>query len=40
MIVAMKTGASAEEIRQVIERISGYDLKALDMPGLKVEEWK
>lgn len=33
MIVAMKTDASPEEIRQVIERISSYELKALDMPG-------
>lgn len=33
MIVAMKAGAAPEEIRGVIDRISGYDLKALNMPG-------
>lgn len=33
MIVAMKADATADEIRQVIDLISGYDLKALNMPG-------
>ncbi len=33
MIVAMKADASAEEIRNVIDRISGHNLKALNMPG-------
>lgn len=33
MIVAMKNDASAEEIERIIERISTYDLKALNMPG-------
>jgi len=33
MIVAMKTDATNEEIERVIERISGFGLKALNMPG-------
>jgi len=33
MIVAMKADASPEEIKAVIDRISTYDLNALDMPG-------
>lgn len=33
MIVAMEAGALPKEIQEVIDRIAGYDLKALDMPG-------
>jgi 3-deoxy-7-phosphoheptulonate synthase len=33
MIVAMKADATPEEIAQVIDRISSYNLKALNMPG-------
>ena len=33
MIVAMKTDATAEEIERVMDRIAGYDLKALRLPG-------
>ncbi len=33
MIVAMKADATPEEITSVIDRISAYDLKALNMPG-------
>lgn len=33
MIVAMKADATAQEIERVIERIAGYDLSALRLPG-------
>lgn len=33
MIVAMKKDASALEVEQVVEKISSYGLKALDLPG-------
>ncbi len=33
MIVAMKTSAVKEDIEQVIERISSYGLRAVDLPG-------
>lgn len=33
MIVAMKTDATNEEIKRVIERISSFGLKALNLPG-------
>ena len=33
MIVAMKAGASAQEIQQVMDRISGHGLKPVDLPG-------
>lgn len=33
MIVAMKTDATVDEIERVMERISNYELKALNMPG-------
>jgi len=33
MIVAMKADATPQEIRDVIDRITGFDLKALDWPG-------
>ncbi|MDH7602041.1 MAG: 3-deoxy-7-phosphoheptulonate synthase [Armatimonadota bacterium] len=33
MIVAMKSGAAPEEIQAVIEKISGFGLKAVDIPG-------
>lgn len=33
MIVAMKAGANASEIDQVTERISGYGLRPVSMPG-------
>jgi 3-deoxy-7-phosphoheptulonate synthase len=33
MIVAMKNNATAAEVREVMARISGYGLNALDLPG-------
>ncbi len=33
MIVAMKKDASPDEVQRVIERITGYGLRALDWPG-------
>ncbi|MGB9619146.1 MAG: 3-deoxy-7-phosphoheptulonate synthase [Armatimonadota bacterium] len=33
MIVAMKADATAEEIQAIIDRITAYSLKALNMPG-------